>query len=93
MFRGVYSKWMNQPYRVSSYPETKQYLNGIPPISDSIECKGSETTMISEKNRTVALGLAILAVGAVVGLVASNKGIREQLNERSKQLFRSDWPN
>ena len=49
--------------------------------------------MISEKNRTVALGIAILAVGALVGLVASNKGIREQLNERSKQLFTSDWPN
>jgi hypothetical protein len=62
-------------------------------ISDSIECRGSEIPMINEKNRTVALGLAILAVGAVVGLVASNKGIREQLNERSKQLFRSDWPN
>jgi len=84
---------MNHPYRVSSYQETKQYLNGIPQISDSIEYKGRETTMISEKNRTVALGIAILAIGAVVGLVASNKGIREQLNEGSKQLFTSDWPN
>jgi hypothetical protein len=84
---------MNHPYRISSYQETKQYLNGIPPIYDSIECKGSETTMNSEKNRTVALGIAILAVGAIVGLVASNKNVRKQLNERSKQLFTSDWPN
>lgn len=81
---------MNHPYRVSSYQETKQYLNAIPLISDSIECKGSEIPMNGEKNRAVALGLAILAVGAVVGLVAGNKEIREQLNERSKQLFRND---
>jgi hypothetical protein len=46
--------------------------------------------MNGEKNRAVALGLAILAVGAVVGFVAGNKEIREQLNERSKQLFRND---
>jgi hypothetical protein len=81
---------MNQPYRISSYQETKQYLNAIPLISDLIGCKGSESPMISEKNRAVALGLAILAVGAVVGLVASNKGIREQFNQRSKQLFRNN---
>ena len=46
--------------------------------------------MISEKNRAVVLGLAILAVGAVLGLVVSNKGIRDRLDERSKQLLGND---
>jgi len=46
--------------------------------------------MNGEKNRAVAFGLVILAVGAVVGLVAGNKEIREQLNQRSKQLLRNN---
>jgi hypothetical protein len=40
-----------------------------------------------EKNRTAAFGLLIFAAGAVLGLVAGNKEIREQLNEKSKQLL------
>jgi hypothetical protein len=81
---------MNHPYRVSSYQHTKQFLNALLLISDSIECKGSEIPMNGEKNRTVALGLVILAVGAVMGLVAGNKEIREQLSQKSKQLLSNE---
>jgi hypothetical protein len=40
-----------------------------------------------EKNRTAALSLLIFAAGAVVGLVAGNKDIREQLSEKSRRLL------
>jgi len=40
-----------------------------------------------EKNRTAALGLLIFAAGAVFGLLAGNKEIREELNERGKRLL------
>ena len=42
--------------------------------------------MNGEKKRIAALGL-VFAVGAVVGLLAGNKEIREQLSEKSKQLL------
>lgn len=43
--------------------------------------------MNGEKNRTAALGLLIFVAGAVVGLVAGNKDVREQLSERSRRLL------
>jgi hypothetical protein len=46
--------------------------------------------MNGEKNRAAALGLVIFAVGAIVGLLVGNKEIREQLNEKSKQLFKNE---
>ena len=42
--------------------------------------------MNSEKNRVAALGL-VFAVGAVLGILAGNKEIREQLSEKSMQLL------
>jgi hypothetical protein len=81
---------MNHPYRVSSYQQTKQFLNAMHPMTDSIECRGSEIPMNGGKNRAVVLGLVVLAVGAVMGLVAGNKEIREQLNQKSKKLFNKE---
>ena len=43
--------------------------------------------MNGEKNRIAALGLLLFAAGTIVGLVAGNKEIREQLNQRSRQLL------
>jgi hypothetical protein len=43
--------------------------------------------MNGEKTKVAAIGLVIFAVGAIVGLLAGNKEIREQLNEKSKQLL------
>jgi hypothetical protein len=57
------------------------------PNDGSIECRGSEIPMNGGKNRAVVLGLVVLAVGAVMGLVAGNKEVREQLNQKSKKLF------
>ncbi len=34
-----------------------------------------------------AVGLAVFVVGAILGLVAGNKDVREQLNLKSKQLI------
>jgi hypothetical protein len=40
-----------------------------------------------EKNRLATLGLLLFAAGAVVGLVAGNKELREKLNQKSRQLL------
>lgn len=42
--------------------------------------------MNGEKNRVAALSL-VFAIGAVLGLLAGNKEIREQLSEKSRQLL------
>jgi len=42
--------------------------------------------MNGEKNRVAALGI-VFAIGAVLGLLAGNREIREQLSEKSKQLL------
>jgi len=40
-----------------------------------------------QKSRTAVLGLLLFAGGAVVGLLAGNQSIREQLNARSMRLL------
>ena len=42
--------------------------------------------MNSQRDQAAALGL-VFAVGAVVGLLAGNKGIRDELSKKSKQLL------
>jgi hypothetical protein len=39
------------------------------------------------KSQIAALGLVVFVAGAVVGLVAGNKEIREQVSQKSRQLF------
>lgn len=46
--------------------------------------------MNGEKNRTAAIGLAVFVVGALVGLLAGNKELREQVRLRSKQLLNNE---
>ena len=64
-----------------------------PRVFESIERKGSENSMNGKKNRAVVVGLALLAVVAVVGLVAGNGKIQDKLNERSKQISGEDFAN
>ena len=49
--------------------------------------KRSEIELNGEKNRIAAIGLGVFVVGALVGLLAGNKDVREQLNLKSKQLL------
>jgi hypothetical protein len=52
------------------------------PISRDSKCGRGDIAMNGQKNRVAALGL-VFVVGAVLGLLAGNKEIREQLGERS----------
>ena len=43
--------------------------------------------MNGEKNRIATFGLLLFAAGAVVGLVAGNKEVREKLSQESRRLL------